>query len=1121
MEKSNNIDIIVASAHASAHFALSCLEECGDHLRAKSSFVTPDKEIMHWHEFGDLEGPGWAANAVGGAHLLYRWGKFMGEMEMQNAALSLLDHILEFGFIDDAQELIWPYFDIGTGEFCWNYTHDNDWLCPGSLAKIGVQLLEFALDLDKNHRCSKMRIAAYRLGTWMKKNLPSLSNGWAPRRITPDGKAFPYTPGGQPDPIYEISADGLFVIQLWTLLVKVGFDEFRSDAERLGETFIRAGGWFGSINHDTYDEHESVAYACAFRILCQCADILGKPAWRDFTYRHVLPELSRYRILENRNGLPTRGLLWMEESWNTAYLWENAEAAQAYLEAWVETGDESSHHNGLGILMAMVNHHHGSEGFLTEGVDWDNHVGRRHHIDGGLYEDIRYTEPLLNNIHLLGPTLFFLKRIGHQVSNMSRDRAIRIVNQLKNNSRHEPVGQDGVKYWMRFYHPALATDERLAQALDFTKRSGADGVLLFEASYDMDPAILTLDELAKRYERLRFVVPEFRKLVPDVHINTMITLGHVDAGSARPERFKFQFMVSEDGIESRSTACPLDPIFQMHAASEYKLAAQTGADVIWVDDDTRYLFHDFSGMACFCPLHLLEFGAICGRKWRRNELVDALKDDKNQALRTSWFDFQEKVILDLASTIESSIHEVDPRICIGLMSVGQSIHAAEGRKTDRLLRTLAGKELPPMLRPGSGYWTDWAPGAVIEKAFGCQRELDLIGRDVCSVAEIENHPYTPFGKSNRLLALEMALNVVSGIPNLSLNLLSSMGGKGALEPVGTDYAAFLKSQRPFLNELAVACSNKQPLGVSVIDHANYAHSAKLRGREMTAWVQPRPWEIILTRMGFPIGTFEQGPFERNGQCWLSGDVIRSLSDYELSWHFRAGAILDPIAVQALLERGWGERLGILDAIQVNDGVNEFYSDEPLNGEYAGEFLPVYNHIAPGCNYTWGLVRGQGRILSTWLNVDGDNLGPATVLLEFDERVYSQEFSQRLMLVPYVIHTPTPILLNIPRRTQWRNALEWLAGRELPIFIGKGFNIVPYAFTNLELNEWLFPLVNLSADDQVVGIRLGWIDQPDHWKISQLTKAGNWRDCELELSPDSLLDLPVEAFSMAVIRAKRR
>jgi hypothetical protein len=115
---------------------------------------------------------------------------------------------------------------------------------------------------------------------------------------------------------------------------------------------------------------------------------------------------------ENRNGVQTKGLLFMEKSWDTAYLWENAEAALAYIEAYIDTNNKSYLADGLTILRAIAKHHHGQYGFLTEGVDWNNHVGKQHHFNEAEYGDIKYTEPLLNNLHIVEPTLLIIKLEG-------------------------------------------------------------------------------------------------------------------------------------------------------------------------------------------------------------------------------------------------------------------------------------------------------------------------------------------------------------------------------------------------------------------------------------------------------------------------------------------------------------------------------------------------------------------------------------------------------------------------------------------------------------------------------------------------------------------------------------
>ena len=111
---------------------------------------------------------------------------------------------------------------------------------------------------------------------------------------------------------------------------------------------------------------------------------------------------------EDRNGVQTKGLLFMEKSWDTAYLWENAEAALAYIEAYIDTKNETYLQDGQTILRAIARHHQRDTSFLTEGVDWNNHVGKQHHFNGAEFGDIQYTEPLLNNLHIVQPTLLVI-----------------------------------------------------------------------------------------------------------------------------------------------------------------------------------------------------------------------------------------------------------------------------------------------------------------------------------------------------------------------------------------------------------------------------------------------------------------------------------------------------------------------------------------------------------------------------------------------------------------------------------------------------------------------------------------------------------------------------------------
>jgi hypothetical protein len=386
------------SAEQSIRFALHCLTPCDGHLRATSTFVNPQGEPQMWHDFGPLEGPGWAANSLGGASVLLRYGKAFGREDCIRAGNALIAHTLAH-FTDVHARLQWLYRDVRSGAFSLNFKHHSDWFCPGSVARIVLQMLECAERTSVPSVQKQLRACASATAHWLTTITPTLPNGWFPRRITPQGEPYPYAAEGGNDPIFAISGDGTHLLWMWAELTRKGLGDYRAHLRRGIEAFQKAGGFFGSVNHDTYDQQENVAYAIAFRTFLRASDLLGEAAWKEYALQKILPGLERFILHEDRNGVATKGLLYMEDSWDTAYLWENAEAAIAYLEAYRLTSDRLYEQRAIDILLAISKHHYGELGFLTEGVDWNNHVGKQHHIGQAQYGAIAYTEPLLNNLY--------------------------------------------------------------------------------------------------------------------------------------------------------------------------------------------------------------------------------------------------------------------------------------------------------------------------------------------------------------------------------------------------------------------------------------------------------------------------------------------------------------------------------------------------------------------------------------------------------------------------------------------------------------------------------------------------------------------------------------------------
>jgi hypothetical protein len=401
---------ILDSARDSVRFAHYCLEPTEhDRWRAVSCFVDLGGNIMHWHDFGDLEGPGWAANAVGGAYQLYAWGRFDNNCVLKHVALGLLDHVLEDGFLEP-DGFIRGYRDTAANRFCLNFKHNSDWFCPGSMAKIALQML-WASDIlpPDDPRVRRLRDYAPRTADWLLTRLQTPTD-WYPRRCAPEGAPYPERAEGGPDPFQDGSADGLYIVWLLLELTERGLGNHAERVREKLDVIVRRGGIYGSINHDTYDADENVARAETFRLFRRAARFFRDPSLAAFAFENALAGLERFQMTEDRNGVRTKGLLYMEDSWDTAYLWENAEAALAYMEAYEDTGNLDYCCCAVTILRAIAKHHYGPHGFLTEGVDWNNHVGREHHIDGAEFGAIRYTEPLLNNLHHVEPALRYLER---------------------------------------------------------------------------------------------------------------------------------------------------------------------------------------------------------------------------------------------------------------------------------------------------------------------------------------------------------------------------------------------------------------------------------------------------------------------------------------------------------------------------------------------------------------------------------------------------------------------------------------------------------------------------------------------------------------------------------------
>ena len=146
---------------------------------------------------------------------------------------------------------------------------------------------------------------------------------------------------------------------------------------------------FGSINHDTFDPQEDVAYSVAFRTLLGVSQVLKDDAIRTFAYEKCLAGLDPFKMCHDRNGVATRGLLYMEKSWippicgrTPRRRWPISRPPSIPANATWPKAASANWTVSIILFPAIAKHHDGSHGFLTDGVDRSNHVGQKHHVGG-------------------------------------------------------------------------------------------------------------------------------------------------------------------------------------------------------------------------------------------------------------------------------------------------------------------------------------------------------------------------------------------------------------------------------------------------------------------------------------------------------------------------------------------------------------------------------------------------------------------------------------------------------------------------------------------------------------------------------------------------------------------
>ena len=504
------------------------------------------------------------------------------------------------------------------------------------------------------------------------------------------------------------------------------------------------------------------------------------------------------------------------------------------------------------------------------------------------------------------------------------------------------------------------------------------------------------------------------------------------------------------GAVSRSCYCPSNPDVQEYIRRCYAALAGARPDFIWVDDDVRMESHPQNiQLACFCPRCLARFAAETGRTWTREALAESFSSGTREArlaLRRQWLTHNRALIRDLLALIRAAVDGVDQEIPLGLMT-GECPYS--GLDYPGWTAAMAGERaLEVKWRPGGGFYTDDRPLDALAKAHSVGRQIGLLPDTLTDVQyEHENFPYQRLKKSVRLFTAEIAAAIGAGCTGVALNIVG-------LVPDLEEYRSLFEAterRKGFFDEAVAifgrsACEGIWP--ACTTDHfaAQQADGDWGRG---ALWGNGLWCANELAEIGLPMSYTAAGA----RVALLSGDMALDFDRAAWLKLLAGGVLLDVPALARLHELGLGEYAGFAPAgEQMPDTIEEF-TDDPLNGRFAGwqrDCRPSFYHEM---TYFMQPTAPDARVLARCVDFTPTDLGIVA-------GAYQNSLGGRVAVQGYY---PWHSLGTLAKASQMKALLRWLSGDTLPAYVDSFAKVALWCRRDEE-GQLVLLVLNASMDD---------------------------------------------------------
>ncbi|MHC4713231.1 MAG: hypothetical protein ACYTAN_08175 [Planctomycetota bacterium] len=624
--------------------------------------------------------------------------------------------------------------------------------------------------------------------------------------------------------------------------------------------------------------------------------------------------------------------------------------------------------------------------------------------------------------------------------------------------------------------------EITAQLLELVRSAPVDEIMFFYFAEEQNQGHEPVERIRLWIERSRPYRDALRKEGVAVSLNPWHTILHADRDRKLNPRQQWQTLVDPNGRAATAQVCPLDRNWRAYFEETLRLYAGEDFRVIWIDDDIRFHNHpplEWGG--CFCPLHVAEFNRRAGVRATREEIVaNCTAPGKPHPWRSLWMDMWDETQCELVSRWRDIVEERGSHL--GLMSSYPEPHGAEGRRWARWWQAFGGGK-PPIHRLAFWYYTD-VRGSDIPDSIALLDQMRTVQpREVESGPEVDNGPYGRWNRPFAELGAQVSLAHIMGSTNLNISLYDFMGNRPDDEP---ERAEFLREWRPACDRLADEFPmTLRSVGVGIPWSEDMGRKVRTdgSGEWKSLEVPTRGWAHWLGAAGI---AFSMRPKPRVNA--IAGRMAWVFDDEEVLDFLSAGLLLDGGAAAILVERGFGEKIGLASARMITQADVLYSIEECADAAFAlREGARMSANAYPHCR---SLLQGElldgARAASQLLSPRWEVVGHGLVAFEND-------LGGRVAIVPWSANAP--VMMNIQRVLQLQKTLLWLDPENHFGWVDGGAWLFPQFLTDGKL--WRGVVWN-GGGDEVEAITVHTpATMPAPQEIVQVDAHGRRHDCRFE------------------------